>query len=128
MFLKRVLMAAGAVAAAMALAAVPAPAGADTGLLWLGDAHDMGGKTCGWAGSQSNISGTTFCTFGDKASSAKNSSDDAWVLYDDKNFKDTHFCLVPGERNDNLDNQDFGNKISSIKRLDGASCAGYPRF
>jgi hypothetical protein len=102
---------------------------AATGQLWLAENQSMGGKNCGWADSQPNLS-NTFCSFSDKASSVWNGSDNAWVLYDDAGYQDRRYCLVPGGRIANLHDSrwNFGDKISSIKRLSGTSCAGYPTF
>jgi hypothetical protein len=66
----------------------------------------------------------------DEASSAKNLSAVAWVLYDDTYYRDRRFCIRPGEEVPDLGAPayEFSDKISSVKRLDTASCAGYPTF
>ena len=70
--------------------------------------------------------------FGDVASSVKNPSSSAvaWVLYDDTGYGDRHYCIRPGQSISNLgaDAWKFGDKISSVKELGTASCAGYPTF
>ena len=120
------LLAAGLTAASVL---VPLQAQAATGNLWLGENQSMGGKNCGWAASQPDLS-KTFCSFGDKASSVWNGSDNAWVLYDDAGYGDRRYCITAGGRISNLHDSrwNFGDKISSIKRLSGNSCAGYPTF
>ena len=89
----------------------------------------MGGRTCGWASSQPNLRNSS-CSFNDKASSVRNGSDNAWVLYDDANYDDRRYCIFAGQRIENLHDSrwNFGDKISSIQRLPGNSCAGYPTF
>ncbi|WP_156046093.1 hypothetical protein [Herbidospora cretacea] len=66
----------------------------------------------------------------DKASSLINRDWNAWVVYDDKWFRDRRFCIRPGESVPNLSAAQwkFNDKISSAQRLDSASCAGYPAF
>ncbi|MGW6128538.1 peptidase inhibitor family I36 protein [Cellulomonas sp. NPDC055163] len=68
--------------------------------------------------------------FGDTASSVKNHSTVAWVLYDDTGYSDRRFCILPGQTISNLgaDAWKFNDKISSVKELGTASCAGYPTF
>ncbi|WP_327049343.1 beta/gamma crystallin-related protein [Microbispora sp. NBC_01189] len=66
----------------------------------------------------------------DEASSVKNVDLFAWVLYDDVDYKDRHFCIRPGEWVENLGSSPwkFNDKISSLKRLTTSSCAGYVPF
>lgn len=68
--------------------------------------------------------------FGDLASSVKNNSSVAWVLYDDSGYGDRRYCIRAGETISNLHNSawNFGDKISSVKELGSDSCSGYPRF
>lgn len=68
--------------------------------------------------------------FGDMASSVRNVSSVAYVLYDDTGYSDRRYCIRAGESISNLHNDawNFGDKISSVKRLGSNSCAGYPRF
>lgn len=68
--------------------------------------------------------------FSDKTSSLTNNDRMAWVVYDDKQYRDRHYCIRPGETVPNLSSSrwKFNDKISSVKRLDTASCAGYPAF
>lgn len=66
----------------------------------------------------------------DEASSVKLYGPYAWVLYDDKHYKDRHYCIRPGEKVEHLGAPQwkFNDKISSVKRLSTGSCAGYPTF
>ncbi|MEN3538387.1 hypothetical protein AAH991_24970 [Microbispora sp. ZYX-F-249] len=68
--------------------------------------------------------------FGDKTSSLTNNDWMAWIVYDDKQYRDRHYCVRPGETVPNLSSSQwkFNDKISSARRLDTASCAGYPAF
>ncbi|MCC5577113.1 hypothetical protein IMZ11_15920 [Microtetraspora sp. AC03309] len=68
--------------------------------------------------------------FSDKTSSLVNNDWMAWVVYDDKNYRDRHYCIRPGETVPNLSSSrwKFNDKISSAWRLNTASCAGYPAF
>lgn len=68
--------------------------------------------------------------FNDKTSRVKNQyACSAWVLYDDKNYEDRRYCIKPGQEIDLHDSRwNFGDKISSIKRLATRSCSGYPTF
>lgn len=113
----------------MASALTPVQAQAATGNLWLGENQSMGGKNCGWASSQPDLS-KTFCSFSDKASSVWNGSDNAWVLYDDSGYGDRRYCIKANGRINDLHDPrwNFGDTISSIKRLSGNSCTGYPTF
>ena len=69
-------------------------------------------------------------SFSDKTSSLTNNDWMAWVVYDDKQYRDRHYCIRPGETVPNLSSSQwkFNDKISSAKRLETASCAGYPAF
>lgn len=66
----------------------------------------------------------------DEASSAKNYSGVAWVLYDDTYYRDRRFCIRPGEEVPDLGAPayKFNDKISSVKKLATASCEGHPAF
>jgi hypothetical protein len=68
--------------------------------------------------------------FNDKASRARNDySCNAWVLYDDVNYADRRYCIRPGQNIDLHDSRwNFGDKISSIRKLGNGSCIGYPIF
>lgn len=68
--------------------------------------------------------------FNDLTSSAYNLDSVAWVLYDDTNYGDRRYCIEPGQKIANLHAAawNFGDKISSAKRLSTASCGNYPRF
>ncbi|WP_179855071.1 peptidase inhibitor family I36 protein [Paractinoplanes atraurantiacus] len=68
--------------------------------------------------------------FNDKASRVWNKYDcRAWVLYDDNQFEDRHYCIRPNQTVDlHLEKWNFGDKISSVKKLTGKSCSGYPTF
>src|SRR5690349_4694432 len=51
--------------------------------------------------------------FGDKASSAKNRTSDAWVIYDDHGWEDRHYCIPAGGEVNSLGNRwDFNDKTS----------------
>ncbi|RZU48832.1 peptidase inhibitor family I36 [Krasilnikovia cinnamomea] len=66
----------------------------------------------------------------DEATSLYNRSDVAWVLYADPNYTGRRYCITPGRRISDLDSQQwrFNDQITSVKRLSGTSCAGYPTF
>lgn len=84
------------------------------------------GEVHTYSGSQADLG-----HFGDEASSVKNTdASHAWVLYDDDNYKDRRFCIRPNQSINNLHDSrwNFGDKISSVKRLKSSSCAGYPTF
>nr|WP_062331104.1 hypothetical protein [Herbidospora sakaeratensis] len=68
--------------------------------------------------------------FNDETSSLTNNDWNAWVVYDDKDYQDRRYCVRPGETVPNLSAQQFkfNDKISSARRLESASCAGYPAF
>ncbi|WP_327047959.1 beta/gamma crystallin family protein [Microbispora sp. NBC_01189] len=68
--------------------------------------------------------------FSDKTSSIVNNDWSAWVLYDDKNYQDRRYCIRSGETVPNLSSPQwkFNDKISSARRLNTRSCAGYPTF
>ncbi|TKK81104.1 hypothetical protein FDA94_34115 [Herbidospora galbida] len=79
---------------------------------------------------RTQISHPDLTSFSDKTSSLTNYDWNAWVVYDDKNYRDRHYCIRPGETVPNLSSSrwKFNDKISSAKRLQSASCAGYPAF
>ena len=118
-----------AVAAATALGvatpALAAPVTAQAGYLTLAENQNLSGQNWNYSDTNSNLGGP-----GDEASSVFNGSDRAWVLYDDTSFRDRRYCITPGQRINNLHSSswNFGDKISSIARLGGTSCAGYPTF
>ncbi|GIH23089.1 hypothetical protein Aph01nite_13990 [Acrocarpospora phusangensis] len=66
----------------------------------------------------------------DEASSVRNSSDYAFVLFDDTRFGDRAFCIRPDHEEDWLGNPalGFNDKISSIKRMPNHYCHGYPEI
>jgi len=66
----------------------------------------------------------------DKYSSVRNEDSVAWVLFDDKYFRDRRFCIRPGESVPDLGAPlwKFNDKTSSVLRLSTASCEGYPAF
>jgi hypothetical protein len=103
--------------------ATPAHAAADG--LYLAEDSFLHGELRYYGNSRSGIGG-----FSDEASSLFNDSTSAWVVYDDKNYKDRRYCIRPGERVNNLHwaSWKFGDKISSIRRLNSDSCAGYGPF
>ena len=62
-------------------------------------------------------------SFNDKASSVKNKTGSAWVLYDDTGYSDRSYCISAGKSVKSLkDKWDFNDKISSIKRLSRKVC------
>jgi hypothetical protein len=62
-------------------------------------------------------------SFGDKASSVKNRTSDAWVIYDDHGWEDRHYCIAAGGEVSSLGSKwDFNDKTSSIKRLSTSYC------
>ncbi|GIH25949.1 hypothetical protein Aph01nite_42590 [Acrocarpospora phusangensis] len=67
---------------------------------------------------------------GDEASSVFNDTEDAWVLYDDSGYRDRRYCIRSGQYIGDLHHPawKFGDKISSVLRLNTRSCAGYPTF
>jgi hypothetical protein len=66
----------------------------------------------------------------DEASSARNNTSVAWVLYDDTYFEDRRFCILPHQEVPDLGAPayKFNDKISSVEKLATGSCAGYPTF
>jgi len=120
------LLVAGAATAAVLTAAPAAQADAAAGQLLLGRDQSLTGTVWSHRSSIANLGSSE----GDKASSAKNEDSVAWVLYDDKNYKDRRYCLTPGRyiRDLHGGSWNFGDKISSVYRLSTASCAGYPTF
>ncbi|GAA3443499.1 peptidase inhibitor family I36 protein [Planomonospora venezuelensis] len=67
----------------------------------------------------------------DKASSVRNNTDAAWVLYDDKNYRDRAFCIPPHHEVRDLGwpAYKFNDKVSSVERLPyTAPCGGRPRI
>lgn len=63
----------------------------------------------------------------DEAHSVYNRTGVAWVLYDDENFRDTHWCIPPGVRNRDIGASPyrFGDKITSARRLGVRTCESY---
>ncbi|MEV7007880.1 hypothetical protein [Streptosporangium sp. NPDC051022] len=68
--------------------------------------------------------------FSDRASALENNDWSAWVVYDDRNFQDRRYCIRGWETVNVLGAPQwkFNDKISSVKRLNSRSCAGYPTF
>lgn len=118
------MTAAATVFAALALAPT-VQADALAGPLVLGEHQDLGGAQWNYTGSETRLGSA-----GDKASSVKNRDVVAWVLYDDTNHGDRHFCIGATGYIPNLHDSkwNFGDKISSVKRLSSNSCRGYPTF
>lgn len=100
------------------------PAHAYSTHIVLGEHQNFAGETPGYSRSTSSIS------FSDKASSVKNYTSSAWVLYDDRGYGDRHYCIRPGQVINDLHYRawNFGDKISSLRRLGTRSCAGHPTF
>ncbi|MGW0395088.1 hypothetical protein ACWDYJ_30280 [Streptomyces sp. NPDC003042] len=120
------LLVASAITAASLATAPAAQAGPQAEGLLLGQHQNLGGAQWFFNGSQSNLGSIGA---GDKASSARNDDRVAWVLYDDAGYSDRR-CLAPGRfiRDPHYGGWNFGDKISSVKRLTTASCSGYPVF
>ena len=68
--------------------------------------------------------------YNDKASRLWNKyTCNAWVVYDDSNFGDRRYCIRPRQTVDlHREQWNFGDKISSIRKLGNGSCSGYPTF
>ena len=68
--------------------------------------------------------------FNDKASSVRNNTQYAWVLFDDDTYEDRRYCLKPGLRiyHLGLDQWKFNDKVSSVLKLSTGSCGSYPVF
>jgi hypothetical protein len=60
--------------------------------------------------------------FGDKTSSTKNNTDDAWILYDDHDYTDTAHCVPAHSWVSDWSGAGFNDKTSSVKRLSTANC------
>jgi hypothetical protein len=118
------LVAAGILVGATLTFASPAQAQVEG--LYLSKDRDHRGETRIYTTSRSSFGGG----FSDEASSAENYSSLAWVLFDDENYRDRHYCLRPHEIVYNLHDPawNFGDKVSSALRLNTSSCAGYPTF
>ncbi|WP_030671016.1 peptidase inhibitor family I36 protein [Streptomyces sp. NRRL B-1347] len=115
--------------AAVAIAAtalVTAPqAAADTKAigLYLGEHQNLGGAKWYFDKTETSVGRAE-----DKASSVWNDSGYAWVIFEHKNHRGRAYCLYPNKRVHDLHVQwlSFGDKISSVRRLADAGCAGYP--
>ncbi|KAA9375415.1 hypothetical protein F5972_27005 [Microbispora cellulosiformans] len=68
--------------------------------------------------------------FSDRASSIVNNTWLAWVVYDDRDFRDRRYCIRPWEKVDVLGAPQwkFNDKISSVQLLNSYNCDGYPTF
>lgn len=66
----------------------------------------------------------------DEAHSVYNNTKVAWVLYDDKDYADRHFCIRAGVSNRDIGAAPykFGDKITSAKRRPNNSCGGLPQI
>ncbi|WP_405800911.1 hypothetical protein [Streptomyces sp. NBC_01506] len=118
------LTTAATVCSALALAPT-VQADALAGPLVIGQNQDLGGAQ--WRYTESK---TSLGAAGDQASSVKNQDVVAWVLYDDTSHRDRHYCIPATGYIPNLHDKkwNFGDKISSVKRLGSNSCRGYPTF
>lgn len=123
---KTVAFLAASVAAATTLTASPSHATYSPLQLWEHTSHE-GAKLSLWS-SESNLGWNR--SFGDVASSLRNLSDKAWVVYDDSGYSDRRYCIKAGQSISNLhsDAWNFGDKISSAKVLSTAGCGDYPTF
>lgn len=121
----RALLAVAAVAGAT-LTATASPAVADGEPLILYEHSGYKGYPSAFWDSEVSLSWWT----SDSTSSVANYSSVAWVLYDDRYFEDRRYCIRPGERVERLGDAPwkFNDKISSIKKLSGPGCEGYPPF
>jgi hypothetical protein len=122
-----------AVIAAVPMVAGPAAAaGAATEPrgLWLYQDWNYKGKSRLFTDSWSNLADVIEWNWSDKTTSVRNADTVAWVLYDDRGFRDRSYCIRPGERVIDLQPNPwrFNDKTSSIKRLSTASCSGYVAF
>lgn len=62
---------------------------------------------------------------GDAISSLKNTTPSAWVVYEHQDFKGAAYCVKAGQQIPDLRaKHSFNDKMSSVKRLSQASCAG----
>jgi hypothetical protein len=122
--IRGLIAAVAAVAAAMATAPASQADTRAAGLL-LGQHQNLGGSVWYFSDNRADIGSA-----GDKASSARNDDTVAWLLFDDKNFSDRRYCLAPRHYVKDLHyaSWNFGDKISSVKRLTTSSCSGYPTF
>ncbi|MYW01525.1 hypothetical protein [Streptomyces sp. SID3343] len=126
---KRIVSVALAIAATATTAVMAAPpATANVGGLYLGINQNLQPlPAMFFTNSVANLGSSGQ---GDLASSAQNTDTSAWVLFDDRNYRDRRYCLPPGGYIANLHSGswNFGDKTSSVLRLGTASCAGYPTF
>jgi hypothetical protein len=121
----RALLSATALAT-VTLATVAAPAHADGGFLVLyTDSLFKGDPLVYW---QSDPAMSYWSS--DKASSVRNHDSVAWVLFDDKQYRDRRFCIRPGKEMAYLGAEAyrFNDKISSVRRMPTADCEGHPEF
>jgi hypothetical protein len=119
------LAAVGAIATTLVVTATPASAASNLALYWN---QNYRGSVYITSSSDSNLDDGLQA--GDEASSVHNGTTVAWVLFDDAGYADRRYCIRPGQRVANLHAQawNFGDKISSVRRLGTASCSGYPQF
>jgi hypothetical protein len=119
-----VLLAATAAAAAALATTSAANAAASAGGLRLGEHQNLGGQVWFFDGSRSSIGGAN-----DEASSALNDDTVAWVVYQHSSYRGRELCLTPGRYIADFHGSwlDFGDKISSVKRLGTSSCEGHPQ-
>lgn len=114
------LLAATAAVATTLGVATPASAGPMTGL-YLGEHQGLGGNVWFFLGDTPNVRGAE-----DRASSVRNESGSAWILFEHKNYGGRAYCSPPYSWFNDLHVSwiGFGDKISSVKPM--ADCAGYP--
>ncbi|WP_214107944.1 beta/gamma crystallin-related protein [Acrocarpospora catenulata] len=115
---------AGLTALPAALSATPAQASA--GALWLGQHQNLRGSLWLYYDNNSNLKNES----GDKASSVHNDTEDAWVLFEHDTYQGRRYCIRSGQLINDLHNPawNFGDKISSVLRLNVPHCSGWPTF
>jgi hypothetical protein len=92
----------------------------------LGQNQNLRGTNWAFTANDSNLAGQG----GDSASSIKNDDSRAWVVYEHDTFGGRGYCINTGILVIDLHRSilSFGDKISSVRRLNTSSCAGFPSF
>ena len=102
---------------------VPAPV---NDVLIVGQNQRLGGTRWTFRFGDADIEGYG----GDSASSLKNDSHDAWVVYEHDTFRGRGYCLRAGSEVSDLHLSilGFGDRISSVQRLTTPDCHQFPAF
>jgi Beta/Gamma crystallin len=118
------LACAGLILASMFVGGAATAHGQVPGLV-LGQHQSLSGTNWTFTASDSNISGQG----GDEASSIRNNSDQAWVVYEHDTFGGRGYCIDPGEfvTNLHIGILGFGDRISSVEAI-GQLCFFHPEF